>query len=186
MTLMQRPDKSEQKERVRTETVTLRIEQDSVDDLRKESKQKTQDIHVLINKILRDYITWQKPSKIGGNIPFSKGLLFRIFDNISEELMDKIAQDYVKYELKDQLLILGRQYNLQSYLDAVCSWCEACGFPYRYDETNDADVYTIRFDLGEKWSRFFGKFVHVIAEHFKVKNLKQEVINGTVILKIQR
>ena len=59
-------------------------------------------------------------------------------------------------------------------------------FPYRYDETNDADVYTIRFDLGEKWARFFGKFVHVIAEHFKVKNLKQEVINGTVIFKIQR
>lgn len=66
--------------------------------------------------------------------------------------------------------MLGQQYNLQSYLDAVCSWCEACGFPYRYVETNDADVYTIRFDLGEKWARFFGKFVHVIAEHFKVKN----------------
>jgi hypothetical protein len=100
--------------------------------------------------------------------------------------MDKIAEDFIKNELKDQLLMLGRQYNLNSFLDAICSWCEASGFPYRYDETNDADIYTIRFDMGEKWPIFFGKFVQLITEHFKAKNSELEITNNTVVFKIKK
>jgi hypothetical protein len=57
--------------------------------------------------------------------------------------------------------MLGRQYDLLSFMDAVCSWCDASGFPYRYDndKTNNAYIYTIRFDMGRKFSVFFGKFV---------------------------
>jgi hypothetical protein len=60
--------------------------------------------------------------------------------------MDKIAQDYGKYEFKEQLLImLGRQYTLLSFMNAVSSWCNASGFPYRQDnyKTNNAEIYTI-------------------------------------------
>lgn len=32
----------------------------------------------------------EKPSKIGGNIPFSKGLIFKIFENIIAEQMKKL------------------------------------------------------------------------------------------------
>jgi hypothetical protein len=169
-----------------TEPRTFRIDRNIIDDLHKESKQKMQDLDLLINKILRNYVVWHKPSTIGGNIPFSKGLITRIFDNLNDELMDKIAKDYVKYEFKDQLFMLGREYTLLSYMDAVCSWCEASGFACRHDETNDADIYTIRFDMGKKWAIFFGKFVQVIAEHFEEKKLKLEVINNTVLFKIQK
>ena len=186
MTLKGTTYNSEQKERIRTETGTFRIDQDILNELRKESKQKMQDPDVLINKILKFYFEWHKPSTIGGNIPFSKALLARIFENLNDEPMDKIVQDFVKYEFKEQLLMLGRDYTLLSFMDAVCSWCEASGFPYRYDKTNDADIYTIRFDLGEKWPIFFGKFVQAIAEHFELKNLEAEVTNNTVIVKIQR
>lgn len=183
---MQRRDKSEEKVKVRTKTGTFRIEQDILDRLSRESKLKSESVNLLVNKILKSYVNWHKPLYESGNIYFSKALLAKLFNSITDEQLSILAEEHVRNELKEELNMLGQQYNLQSYLDAVCSWCEACGFSYRYDETNDADVYTIRFDLGEKWARFFGKFVHVIAEHFKVKNLKQEVINGTVIFKIQR
>jgi hypothetical protein len=176
----------EKEEQILTEPLTFRIEQDVLDELHKESKQKMQDLDELINKILKFYFEWHKPSTIGGNIPFSKALLARIFNNLTDELMDKIAEDYVKYEFKEQLLMLGRDHTPLCFMNAVCSWCEATGFPYRYDKTNDADIYTIRFDLGKKWPIFFGKFVQAIAEHFKVKNLEAEVTNNTVMFKIQR
>jgi hypothetical protein len=176
----------EKEEQILTEPLTFRIDHDSLNELRKESKQKIQDPDVLINKILKFYFEWHKPSTIGGNIPFSKALFARIFNNLNDELMDKIAEDYVKHEFKQELLMLGRDYTLLSFMDAVCSWCEASGFPYRYDKTNDADIYIIRFDLGEKWPIFFGKYIQAIAEHFKVKNLEAEVTNNTVMFKIQR
>jgi hypothetical protein len=176
----------EKEEQILTKPLTFRIEQDVLDELRKESEQKMQDLDALINKILKFYFEWHKPSTISGNIPFSKALLARIFNNLNDELMDKIAEDFVKYELKEQLFMLGREYTLLSFMNVVCSWCDASGFPYRHEKTNNADIYTIRFDLGEKWPIFFGKFVQAIAKHFKIKNLEAEVTNNTVTFKIQR
>jgi len=138
----------------------------------------------LINRILNNYVTWEKPSKTGGNIPFSKGLISKIFDNLTDKQMDKIARDFVKYELKDQMLMLGRNYTLLSFMDAVCSWCEASGFPYVRDKVYNVDKYVIRFDMGPKWAIFFSKFIQTISEQFKDKNLETEIINNTVVFKI--
>lgn len=96
------------------DSINLRIQPDKINKIYEESRQKTEDLHGVVNRILKDYFAWHKPSKIGGNIPFSKGLIFRVFDNLTEELMDKIAHDYIKYELIDQVLMLGREYTLQS------------------------------------------------------------------------
>lgn len=98
--------------------------------------------------------------------------------------MDKIAHDYVKYELIDQVLMLGREYTLQSFMDIVCSWCEGAGFPYVRDKIYNVDKYVIRFDMGPKWAIFFGKFIQRISEQFKDKNLETEIINNTVVFKI--
>jgi hypothetical protein len=178
----------EEKQRIRTETGTFRINQDIMHELHRESKQKKESLNVVINKILDFHVNDYVPLSKAGFIPFSKNLITRIFDNLTDEQMDKIAQDYVKYELKEQLLMLGRQYGLLSFMDAVCSWCDASGFPYRHDndKTNNADIYTIRFDMGRKWSVFFGKFVQHIGEHFEIKNSEIEVTNNTVIIKFQR
>jgi hypothetical protein len=154
--------------------------------LRQESKLRSEDTEAMINKILRFFVTWQNPSQVGGNIPFSKWLILRIFNTLSNEQMDKIAQGFVEYELKDQMLLSGRRYTLLSFMDFVCSWCDASGFPYRHDRANDADMYTIRFDVGPKWAVFFEKSVRAIGDHFKEKNLEVEVINNTIIIKIKR
>ena len=80
--------------------------------------------------------------------------------------------------------MLGVELDLQTFLKGVSTWCEQSGFSYGYDDNNDADVYTIRFDLGPKWVLFFGKFVQAISEKFKDKNLETEVTNNTVVFKI--
>jgi hypothetical protein len=177
---------SEQKERIRTETGTFRIDQDILNELRSEAKQKHESLNVVINNVLEFYVNYYVPLRKARYIHFSIDLLARIFNNLNDEQIHKIAEEYVKYEFKQELLMLGRDYTLLSFMDAVCSWCEASGFPYRYDKTNDADIYIIRFDLGEKWPIFFGKYIQAIAEHFKVKNLEAEVTNNTVMFKIQR
>ena len=160
------------------------IELDIIDKLYQESRQKKEDPMISLNRILRDYFNWHKPLIISGNIPFSKGLILRIFESLTDEQMDKIAQDFVKYGLQDQLLMLGRGYTLLSFMDLVCSWCQASGFPYVRDKVYNVDKYVIRFDMGPKWAIFFGKFIQTISEQFKDKNLETEIINNTVVFKI--
>ena len=164
--------------------INLRIQPEIINKIYEESRQKKEDLDGVVNRILKDYFAWHKPSKIWGNIPFSKGLIFRVFDNLTDELTDKIAHDYVEYELKDQVVLLGREYTLLSFTDAVCSWCEAAGFPYVRDTVYNVDKYVIRFDMGPKWAIFFGKFIQTISEQFKDKNLETETINNTVVFKI--
>ena len=164
--------------------INLRIQPEIIDKMYEESRQKKEDLDGVVNRILKEYFAWYKPSKIGGNIPFSKGLISRVFDNLTDELTDKIAHDYVKYELKDQLVMLGREYTLLSFMDALYCWCEASGFPYVHDRVYNVDKYVIRFDMGPKWAIFFGKFIQIISEQFKDKNLETEIINNTVVFKI--
>jgi hypothetical protein len=87
--------------------------------------------------------------------PFSKLLLAKVFNILTNEQIDKDA-DYVKYDSKGQIHMLKREYTLQSIMDVVCNWCEVSSFPYKYNvndnNNNTADIYTIRFDMGTKWS----------------------------------
>ena len=119
-------------------------------------------------------------------IHFSTDLLARIFNNLNDELMDKIAEGYVKYEFEEQMRMVGLEDTISSYIGGLCRWLEMSGFPYRHDLTNDADMYTIRFDMGTRYSVFFGKYIQAISEHFGLENSKLEVTNNTVIFKIQR
>jgi hypothetical protein len=178
----------EGKQRIQTETGTFRIKQDVMDELHRESKQKKESLNVVINKILNFYVNDYVPLCKAGYIPFSKGFLTRIFDMLTDEQVVKLAQDYVKYEFKEQMQMLRQECTLSTYIEALCSWCDASGFPYRHDndKTNNTDIYTIRFDIGTKYSFFIGKYIQLIHEYFEDKNSEVEVTNNTVIFKFQR
>jgi hypothetical protein len=96
-----------------------------------------------------------------------------------------IAEEHVKNELKENLNMLGLQYDLQSFLYSLHIWSEHSGFSCRYDETNDADIYTIRFDLGPKWAAFFAKETRMILDDLKVRDTEIEVTNNTVRMKFK-
>ena len=141
----------------------------------------------MINQILRSYVLWYNPSSQGGNIPFSKWLIIRIFNNLSDEQMDTIVQELVECDVKGQMYMSGRQYNMTSFLNFTCDWCKASGFPYRHDADNSNDRYVFRFDLGQNWPVFSAKFIRKIAKHLgEEKKLDIEVMSNTLIIKMQR
>jgi hypothetical protein len=68
--------------------------------------------------------------------------------------------------------MIRRECTLLTYIDGLCRWLEMSSFPYRHDndKTNNADIYTIRFDMGRKYSVFFGEYIELIRDYFEVKN----------------
>ena len=168
--------------------VTFRIQRDIIDGLSQGLKYKSdKNVEPIINQILRSYVVWYNPASQGGNIPFSKWLISRIFNNLSDEQMDIIAQEFVEYDVKGQMYMSGRQYNMASILNFTCDWCEAFGLPYRHDMDNGNDVYVFRFDLGQNWPVFYAKFIRKIAEHLgEEEKLDVGIISKTLIVKMQR
>ncbi len=167
------------------DTVTFRMDHNLLADLRKESKCKAESLNTLVNQIFDAYVNYHKPLSKIGNIYFSKILLSQVFNNISDEQLNLIAEEHVKNELKENLNMLGLPFDLQSFLYSIHIWSEHSGFSCRYDETNDADIYTIRFDLGPKWAAFFAKETRMILDDLKVRDTEIEVTNNTVRMKFK-
>jgi hypothetical protein len=85
-------------------TITFRIQRDIIDGLLQGSKYKSdKNVESIINQILRSYVVWYNPASQGGNVPFSKWLILRIFNNLSNKQMDTIAQENVEYDVKGQM-----------------------------------------------------------------------------------
>ena len=72
----------------KSDTLTFRIEHGLVNDLRSESIEKGESLNVLMNQILKDYVSYYKPAKKAGNIHFPRVLISRLFDNLSYEKID--------------------------------------------------------------------------------------------------
>ena len=140
---------------------------------------------MLINQILGSYVNFRKPFHRCRNIYFSRDLLARIFNNINDEQLGKLAEEHVDNELKEQMNMLGLQFSIESFLEGVQMWCDGSGFQYRYDETYEADVYTIRFDLGPNWSMFFAKVTHALIDDLKIRNTEIQVTNNPSTLKFK-
>jgi hypothetical protein len=64
----------EEGKKTRTESVSFRIERSTLDELRKESKQKIESLNVLVNQIFRSYIDIHKVHFLAGSAYFSKTL----------------------------------------------------------------------------------------------------------------
>jgi hypothetical protein len=59
----------------------------------------------------------------------------RFFQKYSTVLMmnNWVAEEHVRNELKENLNMLGLQYNLQSFLEVISTWCQKSGFSCRYE-----------------------------------------------------
>jgi hypothetical protein len=167
------------------DTVTFRMDHNLLLDLRKESKHKAESLNTLVNQIFDGYVNYHKPLSKIGNIYFSKILLSQVFNNNTHDQLNIIAEEHVKNELKENLNMLGLQYDLQSFLCSIHSWCERSGFPCRYDEISDGGIYTIRFDLGPKWAAFFAKETRIVLDDLNIRNTEIEVTNNTVRMKFK-
>jgi hypothetical protein len=64
----------DKEEKLEYDTIIFRIDQDIVNELRQESKQKKGSLNILVNQILGFYVKRYKPSQIAADIPISKRL----------------------------------------------------------------------------------------------------------------
>jgi hypothetical protein len=158
---------TEKEKRTRTESVSFRIERSTLEDLREESKQKTESLNVLVNQIFRFYIDSHKPFLLSGNTYFSKAFVSRTVGTLSDEQVEEAAEDYVKIEVKDQLHMSRRNYNPLDYLEGLCYWLNVSGFPYKYDKTDGRVIVRIRFDMGKKWCIFIGRVHEIMFRGFQ-------------------
>ena len=101
------------KRKRQTESLTLRIDKEMLDDLRKESEQKTLSLNTLTNQIIKSYIKWYSPAQKAGIMFVPKCLLIPIIDNLAEYQIERLAEQFRKSGYEETLLMMSKEYNLR-------------------------------------------------------------------------
>lgn len=165
----------------KTETSTFRIEKDILEKLRVDADEDKISLNALVNQVLSQHVEWDAPAKKSGFVPLPKILLMKIMDNLTEEQIIQVSEYMVKNEIKDIILILRKEHNVNSFLDSIESWAKTSDFPFSHeDKGSGTHSYVVTHDMGKNWSLYFGIIFTRILEELGVTHVNFEITNNSL------
>ena len=168
-----------------TESITFRIGKSILDELRQDADHKLKSVNILVNQIIKSYITWHKPARKTGFGYFDNVLVSYIINILSDEQIIQVAEQYCKQRLKDIAFMLYSENTFLSFIGGILCWIETSGFSYKYNNVDDAHTLIIKFDMGRNWSLYFKTYMQLVLEYYKIKDARCEMTDNTVIIKIK-
>jgi len=172
------------KRKRQTESLTLRIDKEMLDDLRKESEQKTVSLNTLTNQIIKSYIKWYSPAQRAGIMFVPKYLLISIIDNLAEYQIERLAEQFRKSGYEETLLMMSKEYSLPVILDLFDSWLNVSNMQFDRESSEGSLTYIINHGVGRKWSLFLEKVFWYIVKDLGITGARFDVTDGTVTIKI--
>ena len=172
------------KRKRQTESLTLRIDKEMLDDLRKESEQKTVSLNTLTNQIIKSYIKWYSPAQRAGIMFVPKCLLIPIIDNLAEYQIERLAEQFRKSGYEETLLMMSKEYSLPVILDLFDSWLNVSNMQFDRKSSEGSLTYIINHGVGRKWSLFLEKVFWYIVKDLGITGARFDVTDGTVTIKI--
>lgn len=176
--------KANKKKKSESESITFRIEKSIIDELRIEADQKLESVNTLVNQIIKSYIQWHKPAKKARLGYFSKVLVSKSMNYLTDEQVIDMTKDFCSHHLSDITHMLRSENTFITFMNEVCAWLDSSGYDFRIDSFNGMDTYVIQFDMGRKWSLYFKTLMQMAYIYYNIKNAVAEVTDNTVILKI--
>ena len=178
------------KKKTTSGSVTLRFDNEILNQLRDEANQKRISLNTLASQIFQSHVEYDTYAAKAGMASFPKSLLIRLMDGLDEQGVEDLSKYIAKNEVKDMTLLLRKEYNLSSFLDTIESWLRVSGFPYRYDQGSSIDNriqtrFVIQHDMGKRWSIYFEKLFRYVFEDLKVREYSFDNTDNSVTFKIQ-
>ena len=172
------------KRKRQTESLTLRIDKEMLDELRIESEQKMVSLNTLTNQIIKSYIKWYSPAQRAGIMFVPKSLLIPIIDNFAEYQMETLAEKFRKSGYEETLLMMSKENSLPVILDLFDSWLNVSNLQFDRKSSEGSLTYIINHGLGRKWSIFLERVFWYIVKDLGITGARFDITDGTVTLKI--
>lgn len=155
----------------KTETIAFRLDGSMIQKLRNEAEHKEISLNTLVFHIFRQHIDWHSNAAKAGFLTVRKALIVDLLKLIPEERLAEIAEHVAKKGTRDFVLMLRNEYNITSALDVIETWIRIAGYPYRHDVNYTRHSYTIRHDMGRKWSVYLKEQYESLFEDFGLKRV---------------
>lgn len=164
-------------------TMTFRIEKKIIESFRKESETSGISMNALVNQVLCHYVEWDSYGLRIGMIPFPKTVLGKIFSEMKEDQIIKLASSVGKDTAIDMAIFMKGRMDVLVFI----SWVEArmrnSGFEivHRTDSVKKIHTVTIKHDLGKNWSLYLKTMLQSILLDF-FKKESEFIVSDSMLL----
>ena len=92
-------------------SVTLRFDNEILNQLRNEANQKRTRLNTLASQIFQSHVEYDTYAAKAGMISFPKALLIRLMEGLNDHEVESVSKYIAKNEIKDMTLLLRKEYN---------------------------------------------------------------------------
>lgn len=169
----------------KTETITARINKNTLNRIRSYAKSENTTINSTINQLLSHAVDWDIVAAKTGWIPIPKDILVSFFDKLDDSIIMNVAEESGKHISKDLLLAMRGKVEVKEWISILRSRAKAAGFHFNEIEEDEHFKFVMKHDMGRKWSIYFLTYY---TSSFKVLNcdIDCEITNNTISYKISR
>jgi hypothetical protein len=167
-----------------SESVTLRLDKDILDKLRKEAKEKQVSLNVMMGQITLQHLDWHAYASKAGFIAVTRGTVREMLEKITEKDIVEIAEYVAKKESKEFIIMLKNDYSVTSALQVLDTWLKIVGYSYRHEVRGSEHSYIIQHEMGKKWSLYLKELFRLISEDFGLPRAAFDVNENMLSFKV--
>ena len=179
-------DENNARDKRKTSTFTLRIDEDITKLLQNESQLHDISLNTLINKILKRYVEWDSYEPKVGMIPMAKPVITTLFNMMSEEEILDLVSNFGKNVVQDIAYFM----QMKSDPDSFLTWFEIrmrrSFVEFNHLQENDRHTYILKHDLGYNWSLFHKKILERIFNEIFNKPVKIAISDFMLTIQFER
>ena len=146
----------------KTVTMTFRIEDEVLSQLRSESGKKEVSLNTLVNQVLRRFVEWDMYESKVGMIPIARPVVHMLFENMGEDEIVEMACKVGKGAVHDIALFMKSKMDLESFLSWLETRLKSSSMEFSHSIKDDRHVYIIKHDLGRNWSLYHKAILELI------------------------
>lgn len=164
--------------------LSSRIDKNLYDLLIEDAKIKGVSVNSLMNSILKKHIAWQRFSEELGLASISKRSLERIFENLSDNVIEQIAKEIGGIIQKELVFLKHDKMNFDNILDVIETNGTRFGFVKHMVE-NSTHTINIHHGVNKNFSRFLAGTHMALAEDLSIKLSIDHLDERLIRLKIR-
>lgn len=168
----------------KTRTISFRIPVDIIEEIEKESKIKMTSTNSLMNKILLQYIKWDRYQERMRLYPIPQDSLQHIIDHL-DELRRGEAVDIVFNAIRDWTLISRKKFDLHNCLAVLEDYCRLVNIGVEETVSSGIRSYIIRHNLGYSVSSLVAELIKKIFWEIVKIQVDAEITRTAVVAKLQ-
>jgi len=172
---------------IRSDTVSLRIDEELKKRLEKECEEKGIAFNKLLNQVLTRHVRWYTMAEKMDMITMPKSAYIAYTNEITEDNIKKIAKTAGKEGFKSYTLLNTGEFTTKSFLATLDLWLTINHISFEHTITNnDGHQFVIRHNLGVKFSILLDQMVNDLVEELDRKYTKMNSTEENLTFVIEK